>query len=85
MKLTENKSMWSSYDDIISKSKEGKKIITKFITSVIMIAVKYSSMQRPGAVINCLVKEYQDAIMECGVNIIIKYRTTKLVPMEQQN
>ncbi len=46
------------YDDIISKSNEGKKIImdeTKFITSVIMIAVKYSSMQRPGAVINCLV------------------------------
>ncbi len=46
--------MWSSYDiATIRKSKEGKKII---MSNSVMIAVKYSSMQRPGAVINCLVK-----------------------------
>ncbi len=42
----------------------------KFIMSVIMITVKLSSMQRPGAVTNCLINEYKEAIIERGVKVI---------------
>ncbi len=63
--------MWSSYN--IRKAKKGKNITmdeAKFIMSVIMITVKLSSMQRPGAVTNCLINEYKEAIIERGVKVI---------------
>ncbi len=42
----------------------------KFVMAVIMVSVKLTSMQRPGAVTNCLIEEYTDAIIQRGVQII---------------
>ncbi len=70
--ILDNKSMWNQYDEIIRRAKNRKCNMdeAKLNMAVIMVSVKLASMQRPGAVTNCLLQEYQDAIIERGVQII---------------
>ena len=66
--------MWRSYDKIINKIKEKKKVKEedlKFCMATVMIILALVSWQRTGAVQNCTVDEYYYSIYEEEENITV--------------
>ncbi len=72
-RVLDNSEMWEKYNRIVRRVKKGREVTDdelKFAMASLLISVKLSSMQRPGAVTNCTMEEYSNAIVEQKVTII---------------
>lgn len=62
--VVDNPQMWSTFDSIVEKIQEGEDISDdelKLAMGSVMITLVLKNYQRPGAVSNCTIQEYQDS------------------------
>ena len=74
--VVDNPEMWARFSDTVTRIKNGDVVSEndlKLAMGSVMLAVKLKSFQRPGAVINCTVNEYRNAIKSGDTTIIKVY------------
>lgn len=71
--VLDNEEMWSRFDNTTRKARKKRFVSSddvKFAKNALLIALKFTSMQRPGAVLNCTMDEFRRSENRDGVNII---------------
>ena len=74
-KVVEHPEMWGRYHKTIRKLKRNKEVSEtelKFSLAAIMVTTMLKSCQRPGAVVNCTVAEYENATTTSNGTTVVK-------------
>ena len=83
--VVDNPEMWARFSETVTRVRSGEEVPEndlKLAMGSVMLAIKLKSFQRPGAVMNCTINEYRNAVKTDGTLIIKVYnhKTQKTGP-----